>query len=601
MALLELRNVRLAFGAPTLLDGVDLRLEPAERVCLIGRNGTGKTCLLEILAGVRAPDSGERVLPRGARVALLPQDVPADLAGPVRLVVAAGAGLDEPWRTDLEVERVLAEVELDGDLAVETLSVGQKRRALLARALARRPDLLLLDEPTNHLDLPTIAWLESYLARWSGTLFFVTHDRSFLRRFARRIVELDRGRLVDWTCDYDTWVRRKEALLAEEESREREFDRRLAVEEAWLRKGIRARRTRNEGRVRRLEALRRERDERRGREGEVRLQANDAERSGRLVAAARGLQLVRGGRELFADLDLTVLRGDRIGIIGPNGAGKTSLLKVLLGELAPTRGELRRGANVQPAYFDQLREVLDPDRSVRWNVSEGLDTLTVAGRPRHVIGYLEDFLFTPERAAQPVRSLSGGERNRLLLARLFTRPANVLVLDEPTNDLDLETLELLENLLAEYTGTVLVVSHDRQFLDEVVTSTLAFDGRGRVREYVGGYADWERQSGGWPAAQAVKARPGRPEPGGGAVPVAPATRRRKLKWKEERELEGLPGRIETLEREQRALHARLADPGLYRNGGEGIAAVQSRLQVLASELASLYTRWEDLETIAGSD
>jgi len=597
MALLELSDVYLAFGAPPVLAGVDLRLEAGERVCLIGRNGTGKTCLLEVLAGLRVPDTGQRVLVRGARAALLPQDGPPDLAGPVRAAVAAGAASGEAWQADLEVDRVLADLGLPGEAEIGALSVGQKRRALLARALVRRPDLLLLDEPTNHLDLPTIAWLETFLARWSGTLFFVTHDRAFLRRFARRIVELDRGRLVDWTCDYDTWLRRKDSLLAEEDARRREFDKRLAEEEAWLRRGVKARRTRNEGRVRRLAEMRRQRAELRRRDGEVRLPANEAERSGRLVAAGRGLGLVRGDRELFRDLDLTILRGDRVGIIGPNGAGKTSLLKVLLGALRPDRGELRRGANLQVAYFDQLRESLDPDRSVRWNVAEGLDQLVIDGRPRHVIGYLADFLFTPERAAQPVRSLSGGERNRLLLARLFTRPANVLVLDEPTNDLDLETLELLEDLLGDFAGTVLLVSHDRQFLDNVVTSTLALDGRGGVTEAVGGYSDWERQTGGWPAAAPAREQP----PRAVVAAPAPASARRRLKWKEARELAELPARIEALEREQAELYARLADPALYRDGGEGIAAVQSRLQAVTSELGTTYSRWEELESLVEPD
>ena len=595
MALLELQDIHLAFGGPDLLAGVDLRLEPGERVCLIGRNGTGKTSLLEVAAGLRPPDTGRRTLTGGARVALLPQDVPADLAGLVRDVVAADPTGDEDWQAELEIERVLAEMELDGGWDSAALSAGQKRRVLLARALVRRPDLLLLDEPTNHLDIPSIAWLENYLTRWQGTLLFVTHDRAFLRRFARRIVELDRGRLVDWTCDYDTFLERKADLLTQEEARDREFDRRLAVEETWIRRGTRARRTRNEGRVRRLEDMRRRRADRRRRDGEVKLQANAAERSGRLVAEARGLDLSRGGRELIKDLSLTVLRGDRIGIIGPNGAGKTSLLKVLLGELTPGAGTLRLGTNLQPAYFDQLRASLDPDRSVRWNVAEGQEKVLLDGRPRHVVSYLADFLFSPERAKQPVRSLSGGERNRLLLARLFTSPANILVLDEPTNDLDLETLELLENLLSEFTGTVLVVSHDRQFLDNVVTSTLSFDGQGGVREYVGGYADWERQTGGWALTAVEKVRPLK------RVATLTASPRHKLKWKEERELEELPARIEALETEQTDLHARLADPALYQGGGDEITTLQARLEAVAEDLAVVYSRWEELEDIAGSD
>jgi ABC transport system ATP-binding/permease protein len=612
MALLELSDVHLALGGPALLAGVDLRLATGERVCLSGRNGIGKSCLLRVAAGLLAPDRGERRLARGATVGLLPQDVPADLTGPVHAIVAAGAaaatalpaardGTD--WQVDLEAERLLEAMQLDSKAEASALSAGQKRRVLLARALVSRPDLLLLDEPTNHLDLPSIAWLEAYLERWPGALLFVTHDRAFLRRFARRVVELDRGRLVDWTCDYDTWLQRKQTLDAVEEVQEREFDRRLAAEEDWLRQGIKARRTRNEGRVRRLEELRRRRDERRRREGDVRLQANLADRSGKLVAAVRGLGLARQGRQLFSDLELTVLRGDRLGIIGPNGAGKTSLLKVLLGELAPSTGTVALGANVQPAYFDQLRDVLDGERSVRWNVAAGQDTVTIGGRERHVIGYLTDFLFTPDRCSQPVRSLSGGERNRLLLARLFTRPANLLILDEPTNDLDLETLDLLEDLLAGFAGTVLVVSHDRQFLDNVVTSTLAFDGQGNVRECVGGYTDWERQFGGWQrdAAGAVATRPrgGTPRSRPRATPTAPAAASEKLRWREERELETLPGRIEELEREQAALFATLAAPDSYRGGGEQITAAQARLATLAGELAEAYARWQELEDRAG--
>lgn len=597
MALLELRAIRLAYGGPELLAGVDLRLEPGERVCLCGRNGSGKTSLLSVAAGLQSPDAGERLLARGVRIGLLPQDVPAGLTGPVREVVAGG---DAPadWQTELDVDRLLAVLQLDGRADASALSAGQLRRVLLARALLGRPELLLLDEPTNHLDLPSITWLEDLLERWSGAMLFVTHDRAFLRRFARRIVELDRGRLIDWTCDYDTWLRRKEALQSAETARRREFDKRLAAEESWLRQGIKARRTRNEGRVRQLAEMRRQRAARRNPEGEVRLQVQAAERSGKLVAAVRGLRLERGGRELVRDLDLTVLRGDRLGIVGPNGAGKTSLLDVLMGRLTPTAGTVALGTNLQAAYFDQLRTTLHADRSVRWNVAEGLETLTLAGRPRHVISYLGDFLFTPERAEQPVRSLSGGERNRLLLARLFVRPANVFVLDEPTNDLDLETLELLENLLVELPSTVLVVSHDRQFLDNVVTSLLVLDGRGQARESVGGYLEWERQGAGWREQQPPRQPP--PAPRTRRDVSAPQPPARRLRWQEARELEALPVRIEALEREQAALHGQLADPALYRGGKDQVTALSARLTAVAAELASAYARWEELEGLAGS-
>jgi len=609
MALLELRDVHLACGGPELLAGVDLRLEPGERVGLIGRNGAGKTTLLELIAGLRAPDAGECYLARGTRVALLPQDVPAGLAGTVSAVVAGGAAGGEAWEAELAVERLLARMELVAGAEVASLSAGQKRRVLLARALVGQPDLLLLDEPTNHLDIPSIAWLEDLLAGWPGALLLVTHDRALLQRLARRVVEIDRGQLVDWTCDYQTWVQRKEALLDAEEQQTRQLDRKLAEEEAWLRQGIKARRTRNEGRVRRLQAMRRERQERRLRDGEVRLQANVAERSGKLVARARGLRIARGGRELVRDLDLTVLRGDRVGIIGPNGAGKTTLLRTLLGDLPPAGGEVELGTGVQVAVFDQLRETLDPDRSVRWNVAEGQEKIPLAGGPRHVISYLGDFLFSPHRCDQPVRSLSGGERNRLLLARLFTRPANVLILDEPTNDLDLETLELLADQLAEFPGTVLMVSHDRRFLDDVVTSTLVLDGRGEAREYVGGYADWLRQSGGWSevlpgGAEAADQKDGRGDRGGRdrADRQASAPRnRRRLTWREQRELESLPARIEALEARQAELHAQLADPALYRERGDAVAQLQQDLDTVAGELEAAYVRWTELEDVAGAD
>ncbi len=614
MALLELRDVHLACGGPELLAGVDLRLEAGERVSLIGRNGTGKTSLLELIAGQRPADAGERVVARGARIALLPQDVPAGLAGPVADVVAAGAPAQEAWQAELAVERLLARMQLDPAAETARLSAGQKRRVLLARALVGQPDLLLLDEPTNHLDIPSIAWLEGLLDRWQGALLLVTHDRALLRRLTRRIVELDRGQLVDWTCDFDTWLARKEALLATEQQQRREFDRKLAQEEAWLRQGIKARRTRNEGRVRRLQAMRQERAARRGREGEVRLEASAAPRSGRLVIRTRDLQVARGGRTLCRDLDLTVLRGDRVGIIGPNGAGKTTLLRTLLGDLPPSGGQVELGEGVAVAVFDQLRETLDPERSVRWNVAEGQEKVTVGGNPRHVISYLQDFLFSPARCDQPVRSLSGGERNRLLLARLLTRPANLLMLDEPTNDLDLETLELLADLLSEFAGTVLLVSHDRRFLDDVVTSTLVLDGQGGAAEYVGGYADWQRQSGGWDAIVAAEAGPRgadvrtgasgeQADARGGAATdpgVAAASPHRRLKWREQRELEALPGQIEELESRQAAIHAELADPGLYRDRASAVAGLQAELAAVTEQLDAAYQRWAELEDIAGS-
>jgi ATP-binding cassette subfamily F protein uup len=474
---------------------------------------------------------------------------------------------------------------------VAGLSGGIKRRVLLARALAAEPDILLLDEPTNHLDIESIDWLEDFLLRANITLLFVTHDRAFLRALATRIVELERGLLYDFACDYDTFLqRREEQLRAEEQAWER-FDRKLAEEESWIRQGIKARRTRNEGRVRVLLKMREEYRQRRSPTGTARLQLEEAQRSGRLVAEVENLTFGYGDQPVIRDFSTTILRGDRIGIIGPNGAGKTTLLKLLLGELAPQQGRVRLGTNLEVIYFDQLREQLDPDLTVQQNLSGDQDTVTIGDRQRHVYGYLQDFLFTPERARTPVRILSGGERNRLLLAKLFTRRANVLVLDEPTNDLDLETLDLLEELLAEYQGTLFLVSHDRAFLNRVVTSTLVFEGSGRVADYIGGYDDWLRQ------------RPGEPQPAAAAKPARGKPEReraRKLTFKERAELDVLPARIESLEEEQAALHEKLADPELYREQGEAVAGLTQRLAAVESELEGCYERWEELEKLAGT-
>ncbi len=497
MPLVSLDRVSIAFGHLPLLDQASLQIDARERVAVIGRNGTGKSTLLRIISGETPPDGGSVWRQPALRVARLEQDVPLSDARSVFDVVAEGhthhLDADEAWLREHHVDLVLTRLDLPPDAIVETLSGGWRRRVLLARALVGQPDVLLLDEPTNHLDIEAITWLEDFLADYAGAVVFVTHDRAFLQRLATRIVELDRGQLTSWPGNYATYLRRKEDALANEAVQAEKFDKKLAEEEVWLRQGIKARRTRNEGRVRALMALREERAQRREQMGTVRMQVEQAEQSGKLVIEAKHVSKSYGNRNVVADFSARIIRGDRIGLIGPNGAGKTTLLRMLLEQVAPDAGDVRQGANVQVAYYDQQREQLDPERSVFDTIGEGNDTVTANGRTRHVNAYLRDFLFSSERARSPVKALSGGERNRLLLARLFTRPANLLVLDEPTNDLDLETLELLEEELVEWPGTLLLVSHDRAFLDNVVTSTFAFEGDGRVREYVGGYEDWRRQ------------------------------------------------------------------------------------------------------------
>ncbi len=497
MPLVSLDGVSIAYGHLPLLDHASLLIDPRERVSVIGRNGTGKSTLLRILSGELEPDEGTVWRQPGLRVARLEQDVPLSANRSVFEVVAEGhthhLEADEEWLREHHVDLVLSRLDLPPEAIVDTLSGGWRRRVLLARALVGQPDLLLLDEPTNHLDIEAIRWLEDFLAEYEGAVMFVTHDRAFLQRLATRIVELDRGRVTSWPGDYPTYLRRKEEALANDAVQAEKFDKKLAEEEAWLRQGVKARRTRNEGRVKALLAMREERAQRREQIGNVRLQAEQAEQSGKMVIEAKHVSKSYDTKAVVSNFSARVLRGDRIGLIGPNGAGKTTLLRMLLGDLEPDAGEIRLGANVQIAYYDQQREQLDPERTVFDTVGEGNDTVTVNGRSRHVNAYLHDFLFPPERAQSPVKALSGGERNRLLLARLFTRPANLLVLDEPTNDLDIETLELLEEELVEWPGTLLLVSHDRAFLDNVVTSTFVFEGGGSVHEYVGGYEDWVRQ------------------------------------------------------------------------------------------------------------
>jgi ATP-binding cassette subfamily F protein uup len=602
---LTLDHVSMAFGHLPLLDEVVLQLDPRERVAVIGRNGTGKSTLLKILTGELPPDSGTVWRQPGLRLARLEQDVPLSANRTVFEVVAEGhthhLEADEEWVREHHVDLILSRLALPPDAIVDTLSGGWRRRVLLARALVGQPDVLLLDEPTNHLDIDAIIWLEDFLASYAGSVVFVTHDRTFLQRLATRIIELDRGQLTSWPGDYATYLRRKDEALANEAAEHERFDKKLAEEEVWLRQGIKARRTRNEGRVRALQAMRAERAERRELMGDVRMQVERADASGKMVFEMKHVFKSYDATPVVADFSTRIMRGDRIGLIGQNGAGKTTLLRILLGEIEPDRGEVRHGANVQIAYYDQQREQLDPDRTVFDTIGEGNDTVTANGRTRHVNAFLADFLFSKERAASPVKALSGGERNRLLLARLFTRPANVLVLDEPTNDLDLETLELLEEELATWPGTLLLVSHDRAFLDNVVTSTIVFEGGGAVQEYVGGYEDWLRQKGQRKSAGAKRERD---VPRQTAAAVASGIKskphdKKKLSYKEQRQLDALPAQIEALETEQRALQSRIASPAFYKSPKTEIEIALARVDTLAKELSDAYARWHELENRTG--
>jgi ATP-binding cassette subfamily F protein uup len=575
----------VAHGSAPLLDDVDLHVERGERIGLLGRNGAGKSTLLAVLAGDVLPDRGKVDKNPLLRVGMLPQEVPTGLSGTIYEVVAAGAGQREG--AERSVESVLSRLSLDPHAEVATLSAGMRRRVLLARALACEPDLLLLDEPTNHLDIASIVLLEELLLRLDPTLVFVTHDRALLTRLATRIVELDRGRLYSFPGDYQRYLARREQALAAEAVQAAVEDKKLAAEEAWLRQGVKARRTRNEGRVRALERLRAARRERRERVGQVKMAVAEAERSGKLVIEAKGIRLGYGDQTLVRDLSTVVMAGDKVGIIGPNGCGKTTLIRALLGELPLQAGSVRVGVRVQVAYFDQLRAQLDPEQTVMHSVAEGQELLQVNGLSRHVIGYLGDFLFNADRARAPVSALSGGERNRLLLARLFLRPSNLLVLDEPTNDLDIDTLELLEERLIDYSGTVLVVSHDRAFLDNVVTSSLVFEGNGVVREYAGGYQE---------SMSAAAPQPP-PQEKGAARGAKPRTKPRKLTFDERAELAGLPERIEAIETELAAVQRDLGDPGFYQRQGSAVGAARARAEALEHERELAYARWQELEAI----
>ena len=622
MSLIQLQHVDFSIGGPLLLADVDLSIERGERVCVVGRNGEGKSTLMKLIAGQLQPDDGEVRVQNGIVVARMAQEVPQSTAGSVFDVVAEGLGdlgrllaryhhllaagdLDalgevqheiearQGWDLDRRVDDVLARLELPGQTDFAALSGGMKRRVLLAQALVTKPDVLLLDEPTNHLDIEAIGWLEGFLKSFDGSIVFVTHDRSFLRALATRIVEIDRGALTDWPGDYDNYLRRREERLHAEAQANALFDKKLAQEEVWIRQGIKARRTRNEGRVRALKALRRERAERRELVGSAKMTLANAQASGRKVIELDHVHQAYGGRVLIHDLSTTVMRGDRIGIIGPNGAGKSTLLKIMLGELTPERGAVELGTGIQIAYFDQHRVQLDERLNALDNVAQGREYIELGGQRKHVIGYLQDFLFSPERARAPITRLSGGERNRLLLAKLFAQPSNLLVMDEPTNDLDVETLELLEELLTDYTGTLLLVSHDRAFLDNVVTSTLVLEGEGRIGEYVGGYSDWLRQQPATPAPA-----PAKPAPAPAAAPApspAPTAARRKLSFKDQRELELLPARIEKLESDIAARAEAMNDPAFFRQEPTAITRANEALAALQAELDAAYQRWSELD------
>ena len=586
MALISVQNLYLRFGGPPLLDSISFDIEEGECVCLMGRNGEGKSTLLKILAEEIEPDKGQIIRKNGMRTAKLIQEIPAHIEGTVREII-----LGKPKQQNATGERVLGITGIDPDALYDNLSGGQKRRVLFAAALAEEPDLLLLDEPTNHLDIPSILWLEGILSRLSSAILFISHDRAFVRKLAKRIIELDRGKIKSWNFPYDKFVEYRDAALAEEERANKLFDKRLAEEEVWIRKGIQARRTRNEGRVRALIKMRAERAERRNRAGNVNMQITEAERSGKLVVRAENISYQYENQEIIKNFSVEISRGDRVGIVGPNGCGKTTLLKILLGELEPNNGSVRLGTNLQIAYFDQMRTRLREDKSLIENIGDGQEYVVLNGEKRHVLSYLQDFLFSAERARGPISALSGGEKNRLLLACLFSRPSNVLVLDEPTNDLDMETLDLLANLLSEYSGTVITVSHDRAFLDSFATTILGFEGLGEIHENVGGYTEY---------AEIRKIREKQLEVTNDSIknsePIKKEKAKTKRSYKEEREYEALPEKIENLENEISELQQKLTEEAIYTNHVK-LTEIQSLLAEKESLLETYYTRFEELDSI----
>ena len=626
MPLVTLQDIYLSYGQPALIDHINLVIERGERVCLIGRNGAGKSTLLKILTGQITADDGVLKRASGVKIAQLEQSVPEDAQGSVFDVITQGLGAEgelakryhhlilelgtnpsdqtmrdleecqseldrvNGWDINQRVESIITKMDLDADVDISSLSGGYKRRVLLARALVCDPDLLLLDEPTNHLDIDAIQWVEQFLLKWEGSLLFISHDRRFMNNLATRFIEIDRGQLAEFNCNYATYLQRKEEILEVEDKQNALFDKRLSQEEVWIRQGIKARRTRNEGRVRALESMRREYADRRKRQGTARMDIQQAERSGKIVAEAQNISFAFAGDQqpVVRDFSTLIQRGDKVGFIGRNGVGKTTLIKLLLSELVPQQGSIKTGTNLNVAYFDQYRSALDEEKSVQDNVSGGRDMLEIGGKPKHVISYLQDFLFAPERCRQPVKALSGGERNRLLLAKLFTQPSNVLVLDEPTNDLDIDTLDLLEELLIDYKGTIILVSHDRAFLNNVVTSTLVFEGNGSINQYIGGYDDWLRQR---KTEQPASSQ----QPAKAQTKASSASK--KLSYKDQRELDNLPQEIENLETQIAELSEQISQPDFYRGDRNDIAETETRLSELQQQLSHCYDRWESLENL----
>ncbi|MBV1880723.1 MAG: ATP-binding cassette domain-containing protein [Pseudomonadales bacterium] len=635
MELLQVKNVTLAYGHKPLLDNAQLQVNTGDRISLIGRNGTGKSTLLKVILGEQLPDSGEIIRRQNLVIKQLPQEVPMGSEGTIFSLVTQGLGeiselliryenlthemadnytddlmlqlekvqheleAQQGWSLYQQVESILSRMDLDGHMEFKGLSGGMKRRVLIAQALVSSPDILLLDEPTNHLDIEAIIWLEEFLKDYQGCLIFITHDRSFLGNIATRIVELDRGQLTEWPGQYDLYLEQKQHALEVEEIDNAKFDKKLAAEEVWIRQGIKARRTRNEGRVRALKSLRAEHSDRRNRLGKAKLQSNESEKSGKLVIEAESIHVELGGKTIINDFSTRIWRGDKIGIIGPNGCGKSTLLKTFLNKLTPQKGKVTQGTKLDVAYFDQLRDQLDESMSVRENIGEGSDQVIVNGQPKHVIGYLQDFLFTPARAQQPVSSLSGGEKNRLLLAKLFTQPANLFILDEPTNDLDAETLDLLEELLTNYKGTLLLVSHDRTFLNNVVTSTIVFEGEGKISEFVGGYDDWQHQIQNNAVKTNTHSQARTKDPTINAAATAnnkpPVQNNKKLSYKDKRELDNLTKKIETLESKVEDIQNAMADSSFYQQDQSTITEITNNLSLINKELEEAYSRWEALE------
>lgn len=583
-AIISLENIYLSYGAHPLLDQIDFKIESGERVCLIGRNGAGKSTLLKLIDGSVQEDSGKIDRGSEADIARLEQELPQK-EGLTVCEVVSQAFDDHPietWQAEQWVQDMLQRLSLDGDQKMTDLSGGWQRRVMLAKALVTKPNLLLLDEPTNHLDIETIQWLEEQLLQFQGGILFITHDRWMLQRLATRIIELDRGQLTSWPGDYANFLRRKEEVLSAEAQQNKLFDKKLAEEERWIRQGIKARRTRNEGRVRALKAMREERRQRRDQLGKVNLEINQANKSGKLVIDVEQVSHCYGSKAIIKDFSMRIMQGDRIGLIGPNGVGKTTLLNILLGKIQPEKGVAKLGTKLDIAYFDQSRVTLDPTKSILDNVSGGRTSVEINGKERHIVSYLADFLFPATCLRMPVSTLSGGECNRLLLAKLFSVPANVLVMDEPTNDLDIETLELLEELLSQFSGTLLLVSHDRSFLDNIVTRTLVFEGEGKIGEYVGGYQDWLEQ-----APIVVKAEP--------VAPTKKTKKQSSLSYKERKELSGLPAKVEKLEQKQQVLFAEMAEPGFYDQSDEKVSDTAEKLKKLEQEIEQLYVRWRELD------